>query len=104
VNSIGLNRMAPFCFRIRNRTVPVMVRTDAEMIPRPAERIRALIAIKLLHTAVWTFFVICIVLIPVAAASRRLFWAEVLAGLVFAECGVLAVNHGRCPLTDLACR
>jgi hypothetical protein len=81
-----------------------MVRTDPEMIPRPAERIRALIAIKLLHTAVWTFFVACIVLIPVAAASRRFFWAEVLAGLVFVECGVLAVNHGRCPLTDLACR
>lgn len=46
----------------------------------------------------------CIVVIPIAAAARRFVWAEVCAGLVFGECLVLAVNHGRCPLTDLASR
>jgi hypothetical protein len=30
--------------------------------------------------------------------------AEVLAGLVFVECAVLALNRGPCPLTDLASR
>ena len=27
-----------------------------------------------------------------------------MTGLVLVECAVLAVNHGRCPLTDLAAR
>jgi hypothetical protein len=65
---------------------------------------RMLVRIKLLHTVVWLFFVSCIVLIPIASALRRFFWAEVLAGLVFLECLVLAVNRGRCPLTDIAGR
>jgi hypothetical protein len=63
-----------------------------------------LVAVKFLHTAVWVFFVGCIALIPVAAALRKFVWAEVLAGLVFVECAVLAVNRGRCPLTDAASR
>lgn len=65
---------------------------------------RRLVILKLLHTAVWAFFVGCIIFIPIAAAVRRFLWAEVLAGLVFVECAVLAVNHGRCPITDLAAR
>lgn len=63
-----------------------------------------LVALKTLHTAVWVFFVGCIVLIPVAAAMRRFVLAEVLAGLVLVECLVLAANRGRCPITDLASR
>ena len=63
-----------------------------------------LVRIKLLHTAVWLFFVACIIFIPIASAVRRFFLAQVLAGFVFAECVVLAVNHGRCPLTDVAMR
>lgn len=63
-----------------------------------------LVVIKLLHTAVWLFFAACIVAIPVAGAYRQFLWAAVLSGLVLVECAVLAVNHGRCPLTDLAGR
>jgi hypothetical protein len=35
---------------------------------------------------------------------RRFRWAAALAGLVLFECVVLAANHFRCPLTDLAVR
>jgi hypothetical protein len=63
-----------------------------------------LVQIKLLHTAVWFFFAGCIVAIPVLGAQRRYVWAAVLVGLVLVECGVLAANRGRCPLTALAAR
>ena len=66
------------------------------------ERSRALRAIKLLHTAVWLFFVGCILMIPLAAAWRQFFWVEVMIGLMLAECAVIGLNHGRCPLTDVA--
>src|SRR4051794_9594082 len=65
---------------------------------------RVLITVKLLHTAVWLFFVGCILSIPLAAAQRRFAVAELLAALVLLECAVLACNGGRCPLTDLASR
>jgi len=64
----------------------------------------ALLAIKILHTAVWLFMAGCIVMIPVAAMRRRFRFAAVLTGLVLVECGILALNRGRCPLTDLAAR
>ena len=64
----------------------------------------SLVWIKLLHTAVWLFFVACIVGIPIAGGRRQFRSAAVLTGLVLAECAVLAVNRGRCPLTDLAAR
>jgi hypothetical protein len=70
----------------------------------PVERSRSLLAIKLLHTAIWVFFVGCILLIPVAAEFRRFRLGSTLSGLVFVECAVLAINKGRCPLTDLADR
>ena len=31
-------------------------------------------------------------------------WAAILIGLVLVECGVLAANRGRCPLTGMAAR
>ena len=65
---------------------------------------RALVAIKLLHTAVWVLFVVCIVAVPVTAALRRFAMTAVFGGIVLLECVVLAVNRGRCPLTDLAAR
>lgn len=68
------------------------------------QRTKALRVVKLLHTAVWAFMVGCIVLIPVAAAWREFLWAEVLTAFVLVECLVLAVNRGRCPLTDIAAR
>src|SRR5579872_5158044 len=69
-----------------------------------SDRIAVLIGIKLLHTAIWLFFAGCIVAIPFAGAQRHFRWAALLTGLVLVECAVLALNRGRCPLTDLAGR
>jgi len=72
---------------------------------KPAsQRIGVLVGIKLLHTAIWLFFVGCIVAIPVVGAQRQFLWFAILTGLVVVECAVIAVNRGRCPLTDLASR
>lgn len=64
----------------------------------------ALVGIKLLHTLVWLFFVVCIVAIPIAAAASQFQWVAILSGLVGVECVVLAANRGRCPFTDIAAR
>jgi len=63
-----------------------------------------LVQIKLLHTVVWFFFAGCIVALPVVGGLGHYGWAAVLIGLVLVECGVLAANRGRCPLTGLAAR
>lgn len=65
---------------------------------------RLLVGVKLLHTAIWLFLVACIVGIPVAAARKEFQWAAILTGIVLAECLILALNRGRCPLTDVAGR
>ena len=70
----------------------------------PPPRASRLVAIKLLHTAIWIFFVACIVAIPVAAAYHRFRWVAVFTGVVLLECGILLVNQGRCPLTNVAYR
>lgn len=67
-------------------------------------RVPVLTAIKLLHTAIWAFFAGCILVLPVSALANRFDWALAATVLVLAECGVLALNRGRCPLTDLAAR
>ena len=64
----------------------------------------ALAWIKLLHTTIWCFFAGCIVALPVAGALRHFRLAAGLASLVLIECAILALNHFRCPLTDLAAR
>jgi hypothetical protein len=74
------------------------------LVKNQSERIPALAGIKLLHTAVWLFFVGCIVAIPIVGAQHRFRVAGVLTGLVLVECAILAVNRGRCPLTNLAGR
>ncbi len=61
-----------------------------------------LVAIKLLHTTIWAFMVFCIVAMPLAAFERQFRWAEILAAPVLLECGLLAANRCRCPLTDWA--
>ena len=61
-----------------------------------------MIAIKLLHTVIWAILAGGIVVLPFAGAFRRFRWAAILTGLVLLECGVLALNGGRCPLSDLA--
>jgi len=63
-----------------------------------------LVGIKLLHTAIWAFFVACILAIPFVGAWHQYRWFAILTGLVLVECAVIAVNRGRCPLTDLAAR
>jgi len=63
-----------------------------------------LVLIKILHTAVWAFFVACIAGIPVAAVAGRLRLALVLSGFVLVEVAILAVNSMHCPLTDVAAR
>ena len=64
----------------------------------------ALIAVKVVHTVVWVFFVTCIVSVPIAAGLHMFKASAIFAGLVLVECTVLAVNRFRCPLTDLALR
>jgi hypothetical protein len=59
-------------------------------------------AIKLLHTVIWAILAGSIIVLPFAGAFRRFRWAAVLTGLVLLECCVLALNRGRCPLSDLA--
>jgi hypothetical protein len=63
-----------------------------------------LVAVKLLHTAVWAFFAGCILAIPVAGAKGEFRWAAGLTAAVLIECAILACNRGRCPLTDVAGR
>lgn len=63
-----------------------------------------LVAIKLLHTVAWVFFVACIVALPVAGALGRFELAYVLAAIVLVETAVLAFNRWACPLTGIAAR
>lgn len=64
----------------------------------------ALVAVKLLHTAVWLFFVGCIVAIPVAAHRGAFDVAAWATAAVSLEVLVLLLNRWRCPLTDVAAR
>jgi hypothetical protein len=57
-----------------------------------------------LHTLIWAFLAASILALPIVAVTRRFRWAAILTGLVLLECGVLALNAGRCPLSDLAAR
>lgn len=61
-------------------------------------------AVKFLHTAVWCFFVGCILGIWVAGSQKHFETAMILSGIVLGECAILATNRGRCPLTDVAAR
>ena len=64
----------------------------------------ALIAVKLLHTAIWAFFVACIFGAPLAAAQGRFTLSAVLIALVAVEALVLLFNRWTCPLTEVAYR
>jgi uncharacterized membrane protein len=66
--------------------------------------IRALRAVKVVHTVVWAIFAGCIVALPVAAYFADFQLAALLIGIVFIEIVVLFANHFRCPLTDVAAR
>ena len=63
-----------------------------------------LTGIKLLHTVIWVFLAASILALPIVGALRRFRWAAILTAIVLLECWVLAVNGGRCPLSDWAAR
>ena len=75
---------------------------EARTITRSDER--ALVAVRLLHTAIWAFFAACILALPVFGWVRRFDWALAATVLILGECAVLAMNRGRCPLTGVAAR
>lgn len=58
--------------------------------------------IKIIHTIVWAFFAICIVMIPILAFFRHYNQALLLIGVVLIEVLVLIINQWRCPLTRWA--
>lgn len=64
----------------------------------------ALALVKALHTAIWMFFVACIVGAPLAAWHGDFRLAAILIGLVAIEGLVLLANRWSCPLTDIAAR
>jgi hypothetical protein len=63
-----------------------------------------LTVIKLLHTGVWAVLAGCVLGLPIAALRNRFDLAIILTIIIVAECGVIALDHGRCPLTDVAAR
>lgn len=64
----------------------------------------AIMAVKLAHTAIWAFFAICIILLPVSAYYGHFKFACILISFVLIEILILVVNRWRCPLTDIAAR
>ena len=60
--------------------------------------------IKLLHSAVWAIMAASILVLPWLGWFRKFRWALALTVLILGECIVLALNRGRCPLTDVAAR
>ena len=69
-----------------------------------SSRAKALVWIRLVHTAAWAFFAGCVLAIPFAGVMRNFRGAAILSGFVLLECAILATNDGRCPLTNLASR
>jgi len=61
-------------------------------------------AVKGVHTVAWAFFAGCILAIPICAWYGRFGAAAALIAIVFVEVSILAANHWRCPLTDVAAR
>ena len=64
----------------------------------------ALTLIKLAHTAIWAVMATAVVMLPIVALRGRFRLAGWFTALVVLECAVLALNGGRCPLTDVAVR
>ena len=73
---------------------------------REAERSAAvrLRVVKLAHTAVWAFFAVCILALPVASTLGHFKAAARLAAIVCGEVVVLLVNSWSCPLTAVAAK
>jgi hypothetical protein len=64
----------------------------------------ALIVVKIVHTVIWAFFVVCIFGAPVAAWLGNFRIAATFVGLVAIEALVLLINKWACPLTGVAAR
>ena len=60
--------------------------------------------VKVIHTFAWAIFAGSIVAIPILAWLGLWTLTGILILLVFMECLILALNHMRCPLTDIAAR
>lgn len=60
--------------------------------------------IKITHTIIWALFAGSILAIPILAWFDEWTITGILILLVLLECLVLAFNHMRCPLTDIAAR
>jgi hypothetical protein len=71
---------------------------------RRSEHINPLVAIKLLRTVIWAILAGSILALPITALFQRFDVAMILTVIIVAECGVLALNRGQCPLTGLAAR
>jgi hypothetical protein len=63
-----------------------------------------LTTIKVAHTIVWGFFVVCIVAIWVFAWRGKYLCATLTIGIVLIEVVVLVLNDLHCPLTPIAAR
>jgi hypothetical protein len=63
---------------------------------------RRLMAVKVLHTAVWSFFAGCILAIPFFALTSRFKVAVPMIAVVAVEVLVLLLNGWKCPLTGVA--
>src|SRR5262249_57168696 len=63
-----------------------------------------LFRIKLAHTLIWAVFAIAIAALPWFAWKREFLVAAGVSAAVLAEALVLALNRGRCPLTNVAAR
>lgn len=64
----------------------------------------ALVAVKVIHTLVWAFFVACILGIPIASWHGNHQAAAWLTAFVLVEVTILLLHGWRCPLTSLAAR
>lgn len=64
----------------------------------------ALRALKLVHTAIWAFFVLAIAAIWGFAAVGNLTGAGWAIAVVMVEIAVLGFNRGHCPLGGIAAR
>lgn len=64
----------------------------------------ALVLVKAIHTLAWALLAGSVLAVPICAARGRIRLAAVFSAIVLCEIAVLALNHMRCPLTDLAAR
>jgi polyferredoxin len=100
----GAERLVPLAIgeRLHRDARQSELRVSGVSDAQTRDRDKALRAIKIVHTIVWLFFVVCILAIPMASFVRAHLWAAVFALVVFVEIVVLVANRWRCPLTGVA--